>query len=739
MREKEDNMVCLGDGKDAGYNGYKLHREKRARDGYMDYTMTWSGETLSQIPHYTKELGYGFVANSHDLPPRRVDLAVLQAEDGGVSIMEGGDKFTSILEDGKWISPELSTVFDFGGFIFRADLPAGTWHIQVETGEGEENCLISVDGMHPLKLLEEGFWDAAKQIPIRDPARWEGAVWQYQYVTGRGFVEIAVEPRRPDEKVTVRRISIWAEEPNWIGQERIDKERIGQEQIEWEQIEGKPTGNPVVSVFLLGDSTVKSYIFEEAPMNGWGQIFGRLLDGSRARAVNYSAGGRSYKGMHIEGRLQDLLKQGGPGDLILLQSGHNDEREDPVTGDRARFGRGATPRMYRSLLKDLILPAVRARQMIPILVTPMTRIDGEGADDAVVENSFIRRDFPRLTRETGAELGISVLDLNRRSVEYFRQIGMAGAKAVVMAMEPGETPGKTNGGSYANGNPGDHADGTHYREALSRQYCCMLAEETVERAREGRPDALRLFGLFTRETREAAESGDWRKIFPEVCQDTIIGRPAYYRDQIEKMVELGVMEKNSEGNFRPFAPVTEREFAWGLAMVWELFSDSPENPPEKLGFCPAGSGARENSPILTRERMASLLYDAYLLRFGPGEINKPRYMTDYNKTALSPDDPGYDPNLSAEPSQYYSSRPFEQIQDLDQISAECYEKVERAYKLGIFRSEHGIRRGSTKNGRFLEPKAMVTREKMAKALYFCWVLGQDINVEDHLILGQTWK
>jgi hypothetical protein len=34
------------------------------------------------------------------------------------------------------------------------------------------------------------------------------------------------------------------------------------------------------------------------------------------------------------------------------------------------------------------------------------------------------------------------------------------------------------------------------------------------------------------------------------------------------------------------------------------------------------------------------------------------------------------------------------------------------------------------NGRELEPKAAVTRAKAAKALYFMWVLGQPVKVEN---------
>lgn len=36
------------------------------------------------------------------------------------------------------------------------------------------------------------------------------------------------------------------------------------------------------------------------------------------------------------------------------------------------------------------------------------------------------------------------------------------------------------------------------------------------------------------------------------------------------------------------------------------------------------------------------------------------------------------------------------------------------------------------NGTELEPKAIVTREKAAKALYFMWVLEHEVNAENHV-------
>jgi hypothetical protein len=60
-------------------------------------------------------------------------------------------------------------------------------------------------------------------------------------------------------------------------------------------------------------------------------------------------------------------------------------------------------------------------------------------------------------------------------------------------------------------------------------------------------------------------------------------------------------------------------------------------------------------------------------------------------------------------------------------------KVRDAYELGLIRSENGIARGRMANGRLLEPRAVVSRAKAAKALYFMWVLAQPPQAENDAV------
>ena len=228
----------------------------------------------------------------------------------------------------------------------------------------------------------------------------------------------------------------------------------------------------------------------------------------------------------------------------------------------------------------------------------------------------------------------------------------------------------------------------------------------------------KLYDLLSPKVKKGVKTGDFSQVFPEVCADTERGPGSYYRNQIEKMVQLGVFHKDQKGCFYPWKLCGEGEFYRALKQLWNL----PE------GFTPW-----EKDRPLTRKRAAFMLYDGYVLRFGLEEKNKPPYMTDYNDISISPDDPNYDSNIPLGATIYYPLVPFEKLEDMEELTKEEKTKVEAVYRLGLMRSEQHIRRGSLKNGRLFQPDLEVTREKAAKLLYFCFVLKQNVKKENHRI------
>ena len=113
-------------------------------------------------------------------------------------------------------------------------------------------------------------------------------------------------------------------------------------------------------------------------------------------------GGRSLKTMYQEGRLNDVLMTGHKGDFVLVQSGHNDEKNGKdkgvVSDPTARFGTGSTEEMYRNYLEYCYLSAIEVRGMIPILVTPMTRAETGVTKWHVYSDSFCIKKIKHFTK-----------------------------------------------------------------------------------------------------------------------------------------------------------------------------------------------------------------------------------------------------------------------------------------------------------------------------------------------------
>jgi len=548
--------------------------------------------------------------------------------------------------------------------------------------------VVSVSGMQTSRLVPHVFWDAASLLPNQTRVAIDGNEWAYRYVNGRDYIDIEIEPARANTTVGVADIVITPIAP-----------------------QARPA-HVLPTIFTLGDSTVKSYTFDDAPMSGWGQVFDKLFDPAKVRVVNYSMGGRSFRNAYAEGRLNDLLLAGHVGDVVMIQFGHNDESADQMR----RFGSGSTEAMYETLITRIYLPAIRARGMLPIFVTPMSRVNGNAIPGQRYVNSFSKRRFPELMKKLGRAHGVPVVDLNSRSIDLYNRIGSAGITPMVMAIEAGETPGKTNDGSYANGHPANKIDGTHFRESLSKQYARVVATELVRLGEAGEPVAAGVAAQLRADVQSAIARADWGRIHPEIAPDIVSGDGAYYRDQIEKLLQLGVMRQDAQGNFRPQQAMQTREFGLALGRV--------------LGLNDASVSIQHADGPLTREVMGALLADAYHARFKA----KPAYMTDYNGKTVVPGAPRYDPNLDsgAQGAMYYPLVGWARLRDTADVAAPYAARVKDAYQLGLLRSENGIARGRMVNGTMLEPKAIVTRARAAKALYFMWVLAQPPKAEnDH--------
>jgi lysophospholipase L1-like esterase len=109
------------------------------------------------------------------------------------------------------------------------------------------------------------------------------------------------------------------------------------------------------TIWLVGDSTVRNGHGDGANNQmGWGDELSQFFDLNKVNIVNRAIGGRSSRTYITEGHWADVLKSVKPGDVVLIQFGHNDggPLDDAARARGSLRGTGAeTQEIYNPVLK----------------------------------------------------------------------------------------------------------------------------------------------------------------------------------------------------------------------------------------------------------------------------------------------------------------------------------------------------------------------------------------------------
>ncbi len=213
----------------------------------------------------------------------------------------------------------------------------------------------------------------------------------------------------------------------WAWDDRITIEVLGDHplppKIKFERVTNLPT------VYIAGDSTSTDQGAE--PYNSWGQMITRFFKPDIAVA-NHGESGESLKSFIGENRLAKLMSVIKPGDWLLIQMGHNDQKDTSE-------GAGAFT-TYKSNLKRFVTEA-REHGAKPVLITPVQRLNFDGAGHIV--NTL--GDFPEAVRQLAKEDDVPLIDLNAMSVQFYEALGPAEAPK---AFAPGDKTHHNDYGSY---------------------------------------------------------------------------------------------------------------------------------------------------------------------------------------------------------------------------------------------------------------------------------------------------
>jgi len=179
-------------------------------------------------------------------------------------------------------------------------------------------------------------------------------------------------------------------------------------------------------IFLAGDSTVTDQTRE--PYAGWGQML-PLFFGPHAVVANHAESGLSLSSFRSSRRLDKILSQLQPGDFVLIQFGHNDQKAKGT--ETAAFAG------YTTALIDFV-DRIRAQHGRPVLVTPVARRRFDEAG-GVVESLG---DFPEAVRRLAQEKDVPLVDLNAMSKRLYQSLGVEGSKAMFLHVPANTYPGQ---------------------------------------------------------------------------------------------------------------------------------------------------------------------------------------------------------------------------------------------------------------------------------------------------------
>jgi lysophospholipase L1-like esterase len=164
----------------------------------------------------------------------------------------------------------------------------------------------------------------------------------------------------------------------------------------------------VPTLYLMGDSTMTDQ--PGMPTTSWGNFLPIFFKNTVAIA-NHGESGESYHDSRTELRLAKVLSVIKPGDWVITQMGHNDEKE------RSRGPEFGAFKNYAEEMRGYT-KAIRAKGAHIILVTPMQR---HAFANGRVSNTH--DDYPDAVRAVAKELDVPLIDLTAMSDTMMNKMG----------------------------------------------------------------------------------------------------------------------------------------------------------------------------------------------------------------------------------------------------------------------------------------------------------------------------
>ena len=202
-------------------------------------------------------------------------------------------------------------------------------------------------------------------------------------------------------------------------------------------------------IYLIGDSTVDD---NQPPFRGWGWALPKYVR-EGVSVHNHALSGCSTRSFLEEGLWDPVEKALSAGDLLLIQFGHNDEKDDERHTDPDTSYPENLWRFCREAL---------AKGAHPILLTPVSRRFFVGGGFLL----YTHGEYPLAVRKLAAEKQIPLIDLKRASRELYRSLGEEKTAELFVRLAPGENPDFPDG----------HDDKTHFNAFGADRICVLVVQ-----------------------------------------------------------------------------------------------------------------------------------------------------------------------------------------------------------------------------------------------------------------------
>lgn len=239
----------------------------------------------------------------------------------------------------------------------------------------------------------------------------------------------------------------------------------------------------VTTIFVIGDSTAANKnLSKGSPERGWGMALQCYFDEAFIRVDNHAVNGSSSKSFIDEGRWDRVLSLIRPGDYVIIQFGHNDEKAQPE--------RHTDPGSTFDYNLAKFVRETREHGGIPVLMNCVVRRNfmvkaPEIADDELLRTSTFKDGvrmvegdslidthglYAQAPRDVARRMNCHFVDANQITHDLEQGLGREESKKLHMWFLPGQEPSEPKG----------KQDNTHYNIYGATTVAKLLADALCE-------------------------------------------------------------------------------------------------------------------------------------------------------------------------------------------------------------------------------------------------------------------